>query len=83
MKSFTWLCPSKWCFPEPGPGAGAGAMEGPGAMASQIGSNRRRRLHEAVRRTLLTLPLALSGLARSLLANVGVAIDADANGNLQ
>ncbi|BAS86757.1 Os03g0788650 [Oryza sativa Japonica Group] len=38
MKSFTWLWPSKWCFPEPGPGAGAGAMDGPGAMASQIGS---------------------------------------------
>ncbi|GJN10235.1 hypothetical protein PR202_ga28313 [Eleusine coracana subsp. coracana] len=37
MKSFTWLCPSKWCFPDPGPGAGAGAMDGPGAIASQTG----------------------------------------------
>jgi hypothetical protein len=37
MKSLTWQCPSKWCFPDPGPGAGAGAREGPGAMASQTG----------------------------------------------
>jgi hypothetical protein len=38
FKSLTWLCPSKWSFPDPGPGAGVGAIDGPGVMAFQIGS---------------------------------------------